>query len=545
MNAASNFCSGDMCKIVPKGIGGKRGDLAATTTKDDPPSWVCQLDCTEDIRPKLNATMLSFLDPPFQLSSSLGRQNLATRGFSVLSSHLDGSLQYNTHNVYGLAECQATSSAVQEIIGKRPFVLSRSSFTGVGSYAAHWSGDNSATWTDLKRSLIQIMSYGLQGIPMGGADTGFAGDITEQLCARWFALSAIAYPFARSHSDLHSIHQEPYLWPLVLQATKQSLDMRYKLMSYHYTLHRISRESGAPIMRPLWLNYPQDGRTHQIDRQVMLGEAFLVTPALEQGVEKVQGYFPAGTVWYDMFEESASIDTRSGAKEVEVPACIRTVPVPLHMAGGNIVAMHNIEQHAGSSLVTAQVRRSPLTLVVALKHPVVVASSSAEIDAEESQTASGIMFLDDGESIHALDAAADCNFLKISALVVQEKFGLKSAKGELNISFGVPNGFEFSDVEDGKKIAAGCQGFEWPDFAAVKILGWEKQVAKASLAVEGASTDLQWSHLSKRLEFTIPEGFRSLQRLLKQLALTWSSAAADSVLLRGQLQKEQLFAAEY
>ena len=312
MNEASNFCTGDACQLIPKketasGLKVKNGE---ERREDDPPPWVCNLDCTKDIRPELNETMLSYFNPPYAISNSLNRQNLGTKGISVLAQHLDGSLQYNTHNIYGLAECQATNRAVQEITGKRAFVLSRSSFTGVGAYAAHWTGDNAATWEDMARSLPAILDYGLQGLPMGGADTGFQGDITEELCARWVSLSAIAYPFARSHSDLKSIHQEPYLWPSVLAAAKKSLEMRYKLLSYFYTLHRIASEKGMPVMRPLWLNYPQDDRTHRVDKQVMLGDAFLVTPVLEQGAEKVKGYFPAGTVWYDMFEESNNIDTR-------------------------------------------------------------------------------------------------------------------------------------------------------------------------------------------------------------------------------------------
>lgn len=154
MNEASNFCSGDMCQLKRKEnikedgaknlpntttLGNDIINQSVYTVTDDPPPWVCQLDCTKDIRPGLNSTMLSFLNPPYAISSSLNRQNLGTKGLSVLATHLDGSLQYNTHNIYGLAECQATTNAVREITGgKRPFVLSRSSFTGVGAYAAHW-----------------------------------------------------------------------------------------------------------------------------------------------------------------------------------------------------------------------------------------------------------------------------------------------------------------------------------------------------------------------------------------------------------------------
>jgi alpha-glucosidase (family GH31 glycosyl hydrolase) len=62
---------------------------------------------------------------------------------SVLATHYDGSVQYNTHQLYGLSECLATSEAVRSTLGRRPFVLSRSSYTGVGAYAGHWTGDNS------------------------------------------------------------------------------------------------------------------------------------------------------------------------------------------------------------------------------------------------------------------------------------------------------------------------------------------------------------------------------------------------------------------
>ena len=64
---------------------------------------------------------------------------------SVLASHIDGSVEYNTHQLYGLSECLATAAAVREVVGKRPFVLSRASYLGLGAYAAHWTGDNAGS----------------------------------------------------------------------------------------------------------------------------------------------------------------------------------------------------------------------------------------------------------------------------------------------------------------------------------------------------------------------------------------------------------------
>lgn len=154
------------------------------------PLQVCHLDCQEP--QGLNATQLRWLHPPYDVSSSLQRLPLGTKvgaspaaglrqqagrgrpwlghghgpashhlactapqapavgptcpcaqAMSVLASHHDGSVQYNTHQLYGLSAVLTISRAVRAILGRRPFVLSRSSFLGTGAYAAHWTGDNS------------------------------------------------------------------------------------------------------------------------------------------------------------------------------------------------------------------------------------------------------------------------------------------------------------------------------------------------------------------------------------------------------------------
>jgi hypothetical protein len=72
-----------------------------------------------------------------------------------------GGLHYDLHNLYGLTETIATNFAVKQIRGKRPFIISRSTFPGQGHYGGHWSGDVVSDWTNLRRSITSILNYNM------------------------------------------------------------------------------------------------------------------------------------------------------------------------------------------------------------------------------------------------------------------------------------------------------------------------------------------------------------------------------------------------
>jgi hypothetical protein len=149
---------------------------------------------------------------------------------------------------------------------QRPFILARSSFLGLGSFAAHWTGDNAATWQDLGWSVAGIFNSGLfASVSLSGADVcGFSLDTTEALCSRWVAAAALQ-PFWRSHSDKGAAPQEPYLWASVADAARPALGARYRLLPLLYSGLALSSETGAPLMRPLWFEWPGEEGAHESD----------------------------------------------------------------------------------------------------------------------------------------------------------------------------------------------------------------------------------------------------------------------------------------
>lgn len=364
MNELANFCPGTTCTRTAGVQCPAVGSLDLLTT--------CCLQCLDD-KNKWNY-------PPFAINNGNGRDKLFNKGISTSSLQYGGIRQYDAHNLYGLTESIVTNDIQEKILGKRSFVLSRSTFPGTGAYAAHWTGDNAAQWNDIQWSVVTIQKFGLFGIPMVGADIcGFSGNSNMELCARWTALGAF-YPFARNHNNLQSIPQETYVWPEVAAVGRKFIGMRYRLLPYLYTLGAQASLTGAPIARPLFFEFPGDANTHSgtaVERQFMLGDALLVTPVVFKGATSITGYVPAGT-WFDLFDYSRLESTGQGADwDVKID------DMPVHIRGGSILAMHQ-----PGALTSAAARETPFDILVALP----------SVD----PSATGQLYLDDGEDITGL-----------------------------------------------------------------------------------------------------------------------------------------------
>ena len=357
----------------------------------------------------------------------LWKQTICPSSQQFLGNH------YDLHNMYGYFEAVRTFSAMKKINpDKRPFILSRSSATGQGALTASWTGDVDSSWEALRQSVDDLINFNLYGIPMVGADIcGFTGAVNNELCARWLALGAF-YPFSRAHNTIDAPDQDPaVMGQEVINAAKNALSIRYKLLPYFYTQMYLAATTGIPVVRSMALEYPSES-SNNFQGKLIIGDSVLLAPALWPGQQFVNTYFPASTDWYDLKTLDKVKDHSNHYRWVDLPARIEEIPVLVK--GGSIVPLHRDTKETTSR----QARESTFELLVTLN---------------KGKNATGSLFFDAGED--------DLSLNRYSFV----RFGLYTTRDGLSLSV--------YPIESGYKS---------PNFAVTKvvILGNDQQIKSCS-----------------------------------------------------------------
>ena len=258
------------------------------------------------------------------------------------------------HNVYGMQMARTTFEGLKKLRpDARPFVLTRAGYAGVQRYSAVWTGDNVASWDHLRLSLTMLLNMGVSGVALIGSDVGgFSGNPSPELYTRWLQAAALT-PFLRSHSESGSNPHEPYSFPKAYaDINRASIELRYRLLPYLYTLFNEHTRTGAPVMRPLWFEYPDDARTYLIEDEYLVGRDLLVAPVVTEAVTKRHVYFPAGDRWVDWWTGK----TYEGGKDADVDAPLDRLP--LFARAGSVIPTQPVVQHTG------EMSSAPLMLAV-------------------------------------------------------------------------------------------------------------------------------------------------------------------------------------
>lgn len=315
--------------------------------------------------------------------------------------HANGLTLYDTHNLYGTMMSSFSRAAmVARRPTKRPLVITRSTFAGAGTHVSHWLGDNVSTWEHYLWSIRGMLAFAsFFQVPVVGSDVcGFGGDTNEMLCARWAMLGAFQ-PFYRNHNAIGQVAQEFYRWESVTQAARKAIDIRYRLLDYFYTALNEQSTSGAPCLNPMFFLYPGDKATYGLDAQFFYGPSLLVAPIIGEGSTQASFYLPKDT-FYDFYTHEKVV----GEGKTVTRANQKLDDLPLFLRGGTITPLRR-----ASAMTTTEVRQQDFELLVAL---------------DDKGTASGSLYLDDGESIDQHGKTTLINF--------SYKDGVLSASGTFN-----------------------------------------------------------------------------------------------------------------
>jgi len=243
------------------------------------------------------------------------------------------------HNVYGMQNVRATYDGLRKLqANERPFVLTRAAYSGAQRYAATWTGDNSSTWNHLKMSTPMLLSMGISGFPLIGDDIGgFAGSPTADLLTRWFEVGALN-PIYRDHTAKGTADQEPWVHGPEHEAIRRKyIELRYVLMPYLYTGIEEASRTGLPLMRPVFLEYPQASDFYGDNRDFLFGRDFFVAPVTTEMVDAEEISLPPGE-WYDFWT-----NTKLSSKE-KLSLHPRLDEMPLYVRAGAIVPMQPLVQ---------------------------------------------------------------------------------------------------------------------------------------------------------------------------------------------------------
>lgn len=208
--------------------------------------------------------------------------------------YASGKTGFYEHNLYPLRYNKAVADITKEVTGEN-IIWARSTWAGSQRYPLHWGGDAANTNTAMAATLRAGLSIGLSGFTFWSHDIGgFVTRTPEDIYRRWLPFGLLS-----SHSRTHGAPpKEPWEYNEDFNdAFRLATEMRYKLMPYIYAQAKHSSENGLPMMRALFVEYPDDAGSWLVDDEYLFGQDMLVAPLFEN-VTSRDVYLPGGK-WID------------------------------------------------------------------------------------------------------------------------------------------------------------------------------------------------------------------------------------------------------
>jgi alpha-glucosidase (family GH31 glycosyl hydrolase) len=249
------------------------------------------------------------------------------------------------HNIYGHNWAKLIADGYKkDFPTQRPFILMRAGYSGSQRFGmVPWSGDVSRSWGGLQSQMEIALQMGMQGLGYMHSDLGgFAGDYFDnELYLRWLQYG-VFNPIFRPHAQEDVASEVARKDIATMAKAKKSVELRYQLMPYNYTLSFDNNQKGTPLMRPLFFEEPNNNTLTTVAGSYFWGNDFLITPITKAGVTSTEIYFPKSNNWFDFYTNEKHL---AGTTET---VKVNEDYIPTFVRGGSFIPMIDTIQNASS-----------------------------------------------------------------------------------------------------------------------------------------------------------------------------------------------------
>lgn len=241
----------------------------------------------------------------------------------------DGRVSREVRNDYPVLYVKTFNESCRKLKGDDFILIPRAGYTGSSKYSGFWGGDIGSPPEGLRAAIIAVQRCAIIGFPVWGSDIGgyWQGDLDREVFARWLAFGCFTPIMEVGPTEDRApwcMNKEPHYDTDLIAIWRTYAKIHASLAKYTRDLVIEANKTGMPVVRPLFLQYPNQSEAWKDWQTYLYGPDILVSPIWEKGMTKHACYLPAGEKWVDAWDKSK---VYKGGQTIVVETPIEKIPL--------------------------------------------------------------------------------------------------------------------------------------------------------------------------------------------------------------------------
>lgn len=263
----------------------------------------------------------------------------------------DGRTAREVRNEYPVLYAQTVYESSRKIHGDDFALLTRAGYTGSSQYTSFWGGDIGSPQEGLRAGIVALLRSSVIGFPVWGSDIGgyWQGDLDREVFARWLAFGCfnpIMEVGPTEDVGPWNMNSEPSYDKELIAIWRLYAKIHSKLAGYSHDMAQKAHDTGMPIARPLFLEFPDQQESWDDWQTFMYGDDLLVSAIWEKGKEVHEVYLPEGERWINAWDPEEKMYEGGTVVEMETPMHM----IPIFVREGADVHLGNLQKLYKESL---------------------------------------------------------------------------------------------------------------------------------------------------------------------------------------------------